>query len=185
MKWLLFGMYASRAVMVGGLYLVAPKTDLTFYLFAFGPASWLATVPPTAGLVGKLFGLRYLGTLFGLTLLSHQIGAFSAPGWRPGAGRSSATTTACGSPTSCWRPGCAWINVLIPQGEAHPVSNPRNRPGTSAHLERLVEGAEASGDAGARPGFVAPAVMGPYRVPHSLFSGRHQTAAEPSPAKLP
>ena len=38
--------------------------------------SWLATVPPTAGLVGKLFGPRYLGTLFGLTLLTHQIGGF-------------------------------------------------------------------------------------------------------------
>ena len=38
--------------------------------------TWLATVPPTAGLVGKLFGLRYLATLFGLTLLSHQIGGF-------------------------------------------------------------------------------------------------------------
>ena len=33
-------------------------------------------MPPTAGLVGKLFGTRYLGTLFGLTLLSHQIGGF-------------------------------------------------------------------------------------------------------------
>jgi predicted MFS family arabinose efflux permease len=33
-------------------------------------------VPPTAGLIGKLFGPRYLGTLFGLTLLSHQIGGF-------------------------------------------------------------------------------------------------------------
>jgi hypothetical protein len=102
MKWLLFGMYASRAVMVG-LYLVAPKTDLTFYLFAFGLGlTWLATVPPTAGLVGKLFGLRYLGTLFGLTLLSHQIGAFLAPGWAAWRWSSSATTTACGSPTSCW-----------------------------------------------------------------------------------
>jgi predicted MFS family arabinose efflux permease len=36
----------------------------------------LATVPPTAGLVSKLFGTRYLATLFGLTLLSHQIGGF-------------------------------------------------------------------------------------------------------------
>ena len=35
-----------------------------------------ATVPPTAAIVGKLFGVRYLGTLFGLTLLSHQIGGF-------------------------------------------------------------------------------------------------------------
>jgi predicted MFS family arabinose efflux permease len=76
MKWLLVWMYASRAVMVG-IYLISPKTDLTFYVFAIGLGlTWLATVPPTAGLVGKLFGLRYLGTLFGLTLLSHQIGAF-------------------------------------------------------------------------------------------------------------
>jgi len=76
MKYLLVWMYASRAVMVG-IYLISPKTDLTFYVFAIGLGlTWLATVPPTAGLVGKLFGLRYLGTLFGLTLLSHQIGAF-------------------------------------------------------------------------------------------------------------
>jgi len=38
--------------------------------------TWLATVPPTAGLVGKLFGVRYLATLFGMTLLTHQIGGF-------------------------------------------------------------------------------------------------------------
>jgi len=38
--------------------------------------TWLATVPPTAALVGKLFGIRYLATLFGLTLLSHQVGGF-------------------------------------------------------------------------------------------------------------
>ena len=38
--------------------------------------TWLATVPPTATIVGKLFGVRHLSTLFGLTLLSHQIGGF-------------------------------------------------------------------------------------------------------------
>ncbi len=76
MKYLLFWMYASRAVMIG-LYLLAPPTPLTFYLFAAALGfTWLATVPPTAGLVGKLFGPRYLGTLFGLTLLSHQLGGF-------------------------------------------------------------------------------------------------------------
>jgi predicted MFS family arabinose efflux permease len=75
-KYILFWMYASRAVLVM-LYLLAPKTDFTFYLFATGLGlTWLATVPPTAGVVGKLFGIRYLGTLFGLTLLSHQIGGF-------------------------------------------------------------------------------------------------------------
>ena len=56
---------------------MAPPTPLTFYVFAAALGfTWLATVPPTAGLVGKLFGPRYLGTLFGLTLLSHQIGGF-------------------------------------------------------------------------------------------------------------
>jgi MFS family permease len=75
-KHLLAAMYGSRAVLIA-LYLLAPKTPLTFYLFAAGLGlTWLSTVPPTAAIVGKLFGIRYLGTLFGLTLLSHQIGGF-------------------------------------------------------------------------------------------------------------
>jgi MFS family permease len=76
MKSLLFWLYLSRAVAVA-IFLAAPKTAFTFYLFAavLG-VTWLSTVPPTAGLVGKLFGTRYLATLFGLTLLSHQIGGF-------------------------------------------------------------------------------------------------------------
>ena len=76
MKYILAVMYGSRAVMIG-IYLLAPKTVLTFYIFAAALGfTWLATVPPTAGLVGKLFGIRYLSTLFGLTLLTHQIGGF-------------------------------------------------------------------------------------------------------------
>jgi MFS family permease len=76
MKLVLAAMYASRAVVIA-LYLLAPRTALTFFVFAAALGfSWLATVPPTAGLVGKLFGTRYLGTLFGLTLLSHQVGGF-------------------------------------------------------------------------------------------------------------
>jgi predicted MFS family arabinose efflux permease len=75
-KYILAWMYGSRAALVL-IYLGAPKTELTFYLFAIGLGfTWLATVPPTASVVGKLFGTRYLATLFGLTLLSHQIGAF-------------------------------------------------------------------------------------------------------------
>lgn len=75
-KYVLFWMYGSRALMIA-IYLVSPRTDLTFYIFAAGLGfTWLATVPPTAAIVGKLFGVRYLGTLFGLTLLSHQIGGF-------------------------------------------------------------------------------------------------------------
>ncbi len=75
-KYVLAAMYASRTVLIG-LYLLMPRTELTFYLFAAGLGfTWLATVPPTAAIVGKLFGIRYLATLFGLTLLTHQIGGF-------------------------------------------------------------------------------------------------------------
>ena len=75
-KMVLAAMYGSRALLVA-LYLMAPKTEWTYYIFAAGLGfTWLATVPPTAAIVGKLFGIRYLGTLFGLTLLSHQIGGF-------------------------------------------------------------------------------------------------------------
>jgi MFS family permease len=76
MKLLLFCVYLGRAVAIA-VYLVTPRTPLTFYVFAAVLGfTWLSTVPPTAGLVGKLFGVRYLATLFGLTLLSHQIGGF-------------------------------------------------------------------------------------------------------------
>jgi predicted MFS family arabinose efflux permease len=76
MKSILAWLYASRAAVVI-CYLWMPKTALNVYLIAGALGfSWLATVPPTAGLVGKLFGTRYLTTLFGVTLLSHQIGGF-------------------------------------------------------------------------------------------------------------
>lgn len=75
-KHVLAVMYASRALLIA-LYLMAPATAWTYYLFAAGLGlTWLATVPPTAAIIGKLFGVRYLGTLFGLTLLSHQTGGF-------------------------------------------------------------------------------------------------------------
>lgn len=69
-------MYGSRAVLIA-MYLAAPKTELTFYLFGIGLGlTWLATVPLTAALVGKLCGIRYLATLFGLAMLTHQVGGF-------------------------------------------------------------------------------------------------------------
>ena len=75
-KYVLAAMYGSRALLIAA-YLLMPKTALTFYVFAAGLGfTWLATVPPTAAIVGKLFGVRYLATLFGMTLLSHQIGGF-------------------------------------------------------------------------------------------------------------
>jgi len=76
MKHLLFWVYGLRAASIL-CFMAAPKTALTFYIFALALGiTWLATLPPTAGLVAKLFGTRYLATLIGLTMLSHQLGAF-------------------------------------------------------------------------------------------------------------
>lgn len=76
MKYILAWVYAARAAILL-VYLHAPKTEITFYIFACAIGfTWLATVPPTAGIVNKLFGKRYLATLFGLTFFSHQVGGF-------------------------------------------------------------------------------------------------------------
>jgi predicted MFS family arabinose efflux permease len=76
MKHLLFWIYLLRAAAVLA-YLAAPKTATTFYVFAVVLGlTWLATLPPTAGIVGKLFGVRYLATLLGVSLAVHQIGGF-------------------------------------------------------------------------------------------------------------
>lgn len=75
-KYVLAGVYGARAVLVA-IYLVVPHTALTFYLLAVGLGfTWLSTVPPTAAIVGKLFHVRHLATLFGLTIFTHQIGGF-------------------------------------------------------------------------------------------------------------
>jgi predicted MFS family arabinose efflux permease len=67
-KHLLALMYGSRAVLVLW-YLAMPKTEWVFYVFAVGLGlTWLATVPPTAAIVGTLFGVRYLSTLLGAYL---------------------------------------------------------------------------------------------------------------------
>ncbi len=76
LKSLLFWLYLSRAATLL-IYIVSPKTELTFYIISIGLGlTWLANVPATAGLVGKLFGVRYLSTLFGIAMLAHQFGAF-------------------------------------------------------------------------------------------------------------
>jgi MFS family permease len=76
MKIMLSVLYASRGLGVI-FFLLAPKTELTILVFSvWMGVTFLATVPPTAGLVGKLFGMRYLATLFGVTLFAHQIGGF-------------------------------------------------------------------------------------------------------------
>jgi MFS family permease len=77
MKSLLALLYAARAVFVL-MFLAAPKTGPVVLVFAAVMGlTYLATVPPTAGLVAKFFGPAHMATLFGLVMLTHQIGAFA------------------------------------------------------------------------------------------------------------
>jgi predicted MFS family arabinose efflux permease len=76
MKNVLSLIYAARAAAVLA-FVFAPKTMATFIVFAVVlGVTYLSTVPPTVGLVGKLHGIRYVATLFGLVMLSHQVGGF-------------------------------------------------------------------------------------------------------------
>ena len=76
MKSLLSMVYAIRAVAVL-LFLLAPKTGPVVLAFAaVMGVTFLSTVPPTAGLVAKFFGVRHMATLFGLVMLTHQVGGF-------------------------------------------------------------------------------------------------------------
>jgi predicted MFS family arabinose efflux permease len=83
-KLLLTGMYAVRAVAIG-LFLAAPLSAASTYLFAAVMGlTWLGTVPLTNSLVGQIFGVKYLSTLFSIAFLGHQIGAFIGA-WAGGA----------------------------------------------------------------------------------------------------
>ena len=75
-KYGLSTIYALRAVTITAL-LLAPKTTAVIYAFSAAMGLlWLSTVPLTTGIVGRIFGLRYLATLFGFVFLSHQLGSF-------------------------------------------------------------------------------------------------------------
>ncbi len=76
MKSLLSLVYASRAIAVI-VFLLAPKTGPVVLVFAAVMGlTFLSTVPPTAGLVAKFFGPANMATLFGIVMLTHQIGGF-------------------------------------------------------------------------------------------------------------
>jgi MFS family permease len=75
-KILLSILYFSRGVILV-LFLFLPSS--TFTALAFGALFgilWLATIPPTNGIVAQIFGTKYLATLFGIVFFSHQVGSF-------------------------------------------------------------------------------------------------------------
>src|SRR5258706_214975 len=76
MKSVLSLLYSARPAALLG-FMFPPKTAATFMIFAIVLGfTYLSTVPPTVGLVGKLHGVRYVATLFGIVMLSHQLGGF-------------------------------------------------------------------------------------------------------------
>lgn len=75
-KYLLASIYAMRTV-VAAVFILSPITPESVLIFsALMGGLWLATVPLTSGLIAQIYGLRYMGTLYGLVFLSHQIGGF-------------------------------------------------------------------------------------------------------------
>jgi len=75
-KYLLAGIYTGRTI-IAAAFILTPMTPMTVILFSVGMGSlWLATVPLTSGLVAHLYGLRYMGTLYGIVFFSHQLGSF-------------------------------------------------------------------------------------------------------------
>ncbi len=76
-RHLLVGIYVGRAIAIT-LFLLLPMTVASVLIFsAVMGFLWLATVPPTSGLVAVMFGTRYMALLYGIVFLGHQIGSFS------------------------------------------------------------------------------------------------------------
>lgn len=75
-KYLLSGIYVARTL-ISAWFILTPMTPITVVIFSLVMGSlWLATVPLTSGLVAHIYGLRYMGTLYGLVFFSHQLGSF-------------------------------------------------------------------------------------------------------------
>ncbi len=75
-KYLLAGIYTGRTI-AAALFIMLPMTPTTVIVFSIVMGSmWLATVPLTSGLIAHIYGLRYMGTLYGIVFFSHQLGSF-------------------------------------------------------------------------------------------------------------
>ena len=75
-KFLLAWIYLGRTI-VCAIFILLPITPLSVVVFSIAMgALWLATIPLTSGLVGYIYGLRYMATLYGIIFFSHQIGGF-------------------------------------------------------------------------------------------------------------
>ncbi len=75
-KYLLALIYTGRTI-AAALFILFPITPTTVIVFSVVMGTlWLATVPLTSGLIAYIYGLRYMGTLYGIVFFSHQLGSF-------------------------------------------------------------------------------------------------------------
>lgn len=101
-KLLLAAIYTGRTI-AAAAFIFFPITPFSVIIFSLVMgALWLATVPLTSGLVGQIYGMRYMGTLYGLVFFSHQLGGFLGV-WLGGALYDST-----GSYTAVW-----WVGVGV------------------------------------------------------------------------
>lgn len=101
-KYLLAGIYTGRTV-IAAVFILMPITPASVIVFSVAMGSlWLATVPLTSGLVAHIYGLRYMGTLYGIVFFSHQLGSFAGV-WLGGR-----MYDAYGSYEAVW-----WIGVAV------------------------------------------------------------------------
>ena len=75
-KYLLSLIYTGRTI-AALAFIMLPITPTSVVIFSIAMGSlWLATVPLTSGIIGYIYGLKFMGTLYGIVFLSHQIGSF-------------------------------------------------------------------------------------------------------------
>jgi predicted MFS family arabinose efflux permease len=125
MKATLAALFAARALGIAA-FLAAPKTEFTVLAFSVWMGlTYMAVLPPTAGLVGKLYGAERLATLLGLVFLLHQVGAFLGS-WLGGV-----VFEATGGYDAMWLLDltlaaiAAGIALTIPENGRRPVDLPR------------------------------------------------------------
>ena len=75
-KLILSAIYFLRGISIIAFIFLPPSTISSIIFGASFGLLWLSTVPATSGMVAHIFGTRYLGLLYGLVFLSHQIGSF-------------------------------------------------------------------------------------------------------------
>ena len=75
-KLILSAIYFLRGISIIAFIFLPPSTISSIIFGASFGLLWLSTVPATSGMVAHIFGTRYLGLLYGIVFLSHQIGSF-------------------------------------------------------------------------------------------------------------